>query len=107
MIFFFLMIRRPPRSTQRTTLFPYTTLFRSPPGGAAAALAESLLERTIPGRTPGTGVRIDATTAALLDARFEIAGDGDDRELVAFHREADPTRRIAPLCGRARERASL
>src|SRR5881392_3664199 len=27
--FFFLMIRRPPRSTQRTTLFPYTTLFRS------------------------------------------------------------------------------
>src|SRR5881392_4340828 len=28
-IFFFLMIRRPPISTQRTTLFPYTTLFRS------------------------------------------------------------------------------
>src|SRR5881392_3198079 len=28
-LFFFLMIRRPPRSTQRTTLFPYTTLFRS------------------------------------------------------------------------------
>src|SRR5215204_7458069 len=26
-VFFFLMIRRPPRST----LFPYTTLFRSPP----------------------------------------------------------------------------
>src|SRR5213596_4037678 len=29
-IFFFLMIRRPPRSTQDRTLFPYTTLFRSP-----------------------------------------------------------------------------
>src|SRR5215216_6495345 len=29
--FFFLMIRRPPRST----LFPYTTLFRSPPRPAA------------------------------------------------------------------------
>src|SRR5256885_14814211 len=29
--FFFLMIRRPPRST----LFPYTTLFRSTPNGAA------------------------------------------------------------------------
>src|SRR6186713_3569165 len=27
--FFFLMIRRPPRSTHRYTLFPYTTLFRS------------------------------------------------------------------------------
>src|SRR2546422_7194293 len=31
--FFFLMIRRPPRST----LFPYTTLFRSPPRSTAAA----------------------------------------------------------------------
>src|SRR2546425_3626464 len=31
--FFFLMIRRPPRST----LFPYTTLFRSRPAGSAAA----------------------------------------------------------------------
>src|SRR6266496_5590171 len=30
--FFFLMIRRPPRST----LFPYTTLFRSPPPGCSA-----------------------------------------------------------------------
>src|SRR5216117_4310748 len=29
--FFFLMIRRPPRSTQGRTLFPYTTLFRSQP----------------------------------------------------------------------------
>src|SRR3712207_7949438 len=32
-VFFFLMIRRPPRST----LFPYTTLFRSQPLGALAA----------------------------------------------------------------------
>src|SRR3546814_10546578 len=29
MIFFFLMLRRPPRSTRTDTLFPYTTLFRS------------------------------------------------------------------------------
>src|SRR3546814_19297954 len=28
--FFFLMIRLPPRSTRTDTLFPYTTLFRSP-----------------------------------------------------------------------------
>src|SRR2546430_5202250 len=32
LLFFFLMIRRPPRST----LFPYTTLFRSPYDGAGA-----------------------------------------------------------------------
>src|SRR3546814_19353972 len=31
LFFFFLMIRRPPRSTRTDTLFPYTTLFRSPP----------------------------------------------------------------------------
>src|SRR3546814_12235135 len=28
---FFLLIRRPPRSTRTDTLFPYTTLFRSAP----------------------------------------------------------------------------
>src|SRR3712207_7463724 len=42
--FFFLMIRRPPRST----LFPYTTLFRSAMGEAPAAAeahARTLLER--------------------------------------------------------------
>src|SRR5438552_13337126 len=32
LFFFFLMLRRPPRST----LFPYTTLFRSPPRPATA-----------------------------------------------------------------------
>src|SRR3546814_17457425 len=36
--FFFLMIRRPPRSTRTDTLFPYTTLFRS--GSCAAPLRE-------------------------------------------------------------------
>src|SRR3546814_11370666 len=30
LVVFFLMIRRPPRSTRTDTLFPYTTLFRSP-----------------------------------------------------------------------------
>src|SRR3546814_14455531 len=29
LLFFFLMIRRPPRSTRTDTLFPYTTRFRS------------------------------------------------------------------------------
>src|SRR3546814_16874169 len=31
-LFFFLMIRRPPRSTRTDTLLPYTTLFRSRSG---------------------------------------------------------------------------
>src|SRR5216110_3814215 len=40
LLFFFLMIRRPPRSTQAHTLFPYTTLFR-PPDPARAPEARS------------------------------------------------------------------
>src|SRR3546814_17221402 len=36
---FFLMIRRPPRSTRTDTLFPYTTLFRSPAGESAIKAA--------------------------------------------------------------------
>src|SRR3546814_19745929 len=40
--FFFLMIRRPPRSTRTDTLFPYTTLFRSV---CRCALASSVGDR--------------------------------------------------------------
>src|SRR3546814_10612268 len=39
--FFFLMIRRPPRSTRTDTLFPYTTLFR-PSGGGHEVLQEGV-----------------------------------------------------------------
>src|SRR3546814_8350815 len=40
-LFFFLMIRRPPRSTRTDTLFPYTTLFRS------AGLKTTFLDRKV------------------------------------------------------------
>src|SRR3546814_11319565 len=41
-LLFFLMIRRPPRSTRTDTLFPYTTLFRSGwrAGGRLAVLLQ-------------------------------------------------------------------
>src|SRR2546425_8878018 len=42
LFFFFLMIRRPPRST----LFPYTTLFRSPDGRTGHANDHGLAEVT-------------------------------------------------------------
>src|SRR3546814_14123955 len=45
---FFLMIRRPPRSTRTDTLFPYTTLFRSVP----AAFAVEILLMIILGPPP-------------------------------------------------------
>src|SRR3546814_8627432 len=47
-VFFFLMIRRPPRSTRTDTLFPYTTLFRS----ARAARPPPATASGFPPRTP-------------------------------------------------------
>src|SRR3546814_6455652 len=60
MFLFFLMIRRPPRSTRTDTLFPYTTLFRS----------------RLP-RTGARGVRIDHQAARYL-ARGRSRPDPQD-----------------------------
>src|SRR3546814_7052869 len=43
--FFFLMIRRPPRSTRTDTLFPYTTLFRSARDECRAAGPQRAFDR--------------------------------------------------------------
>src|SRR3546814_6100495 len=51
MLFFFLMIRRPPRSTRTDTLFPYTTLFRSHRDARRGRLVDPIiLERLHPRR---------------------------------------------------------
>src|SRR3546814_13501668 len=47
-MFFFLMIRRPPRPTRTDTLFPYTTLFRSPAPLPAAEPATVLSQERLP-----------------------------------------------------------
>src|SRR3546814_21075238 len=60
-LLFFLMIRRPPRSTRTDTLFPYTTLFRS--GRSAILLVPEI------GLTPAAAARLQATfgeQAAIL-----------------------------------------
>src|SRR3546814_15583885 len=44
------MIRRPPRSTRTDTLFPYTTLFRSPPRLAPQAGPAHLAGLAMPAR---------------------------------------------------------
>src|SRR3546814_19933680 len=63
--FFFLMIRRPPRSTRTDTLFPYTTLFRSHAGhgdieevaGAAGGIANlGLRQARMEGLDMGLGL---------------------------------------------------
>src|SRR3546814_18871588 len=60
LVVFFLMVRRPPRSTRTDTLFPYTTLFRSGPAPAhrarsqAAACLAWRSPRTRPSRPAGS-----------------------------------------------------
>src|SRR3546814_21190952 len=93
--FFFLMRRRPPRSTRTDTLFPYTTLFRSGQTGIAIAraygvewsrilavngLTEPYLLRTgwrllIPGGAePGQTSAAERAAALTLDIDVTITG---------------------------------
>src|SRR5256885_8447481 len=68
--FFFLMIRRPPRST----LFPYTTLFRSSRGGGSRTRARR------PPREAGRSSRRSRTeTPRRSRRRFEQVGRGPPR----------------------------
>src|SRR3546814_15812371 len=58
MFIFFLMIRRPTRSTRTDTLFPYTTLFRSQVISARTSDQMRKLMRL--GVVKGTGSKADA-----------------------------------------------
>src|SRR2546421_12172588 len=81
-VFFFLMIRRPPRST----LFPYTTLFRSIIDGMWIAFVVAA------GSIAGTLMRPRgwASPAAIVAAGAGVAGLGaGGRTLVLWPRPAD------------------
>src|SRR3546814_2084706 len=62
-VFFFLMIRRPPRSTRTDTLFPYTTLFRS--AAVAFGLAHPAAQR-FSSTTDFGGNRADRSPLRLM-----------------------------------------
>src|SRR3546814_4349512 len=66
-VVFFLMIRRPPRSTHTDTLFPYTTLFRSEEEEPPDRVDEEFAERVGPGL-------LDPEQAAPADRRHRIGG---------------------------------
>src|SRR3546814_7687724 len=53
------MIRRPPRSTRTDTLFPYTTLFRSPVDGNGSSLARRWIWQPDECRLPTLKLRVD------------------------------------------------
>src|SRR6059058_3772021 len=64
------MIRRPPRSTRRYTLFPYTTLFRSS-SASTQAITAGLSERQCTSRGPG------ATASKIGRAHVELQSRND------------------------------
>src|SRR5215468_11899536 len=65
LFFFFLMIRRPPRST----LFPYTTLFRSPRGSAEGAACHPA-RRPPPPRGDRKSTRLNSSHITISYAVF-------------------------------------
>src|SRR3546814_7196434 len=96
--FFFLMIRRPPRSTRTDTLFPYTARFRSLPariGRPAALLARGAAHvaragrlpvrcpRIHDGRPPGAGA---ACHAGLRPRRAAVRSEEHTSELQSLMR---------------------
>src|SRR3546814_17577136 len=79
-VFFFLMIRRPPRSTRTDTLFPYTTLFRSP---LLLAIARSQV--TAQSLASAPSIRLEQSKTALADAFQDLLEWGVRHEASDIH----------------------
>src|SRR3546814_19477860 len=76
MCVFFLMIRRPPRSTRTDTLFPYTTLFRSP---------EAWVSRVGVGqRDTGVGIQSGHAEQVAAGAQVAIVDERSGRQPLNF-----------------------
>src|SRR3546814_15430286 len=87
------MILRPPRSTRTDTLFPYTTLFRSPAGKPRRWRDRGLARRA------RLGLRVVPALLAFDDGRRRHRTPGTgvvdlDRRVVAQHRVDDPPGRL-------------
>src|SRR3546814_18231275 len=84
--FFFLMIRRPPRSTRTDTLFPYTTLFRSPDRSACArarAIAAQYARSAL--RAPRPTCRAQAAAENAGPDRGRSLGPSPKRPVAPTH----------------------
>src|SRR3546814_19170157 len=96
--FFFLMIRRPPRSTRTDTLFPYTTLFRSIMKRHAVAVTRhcDIGAVTVHSRCREHMGAVDGHTLRLVDRRriavikvaiiFHV--ERDTASIIGAHRHA-------------------
>src|SRR3546814_16970441 len=79
-LFFFLMKRRPPRSTRTDTLFPYTTLFRSQGNDPAPFVLAVDCQHPDPAAKAtlvcGTGIDVVLTNAGAQATTADIRKDG-------------------------------
>src|SRR3546814_20259768 len=99
------MIRRPPRSTRTETLFPYTTLFRSPPLAAhsssqtkagAASMSKSPIDvQPIAGALGAEIGGVDLTN--LDDETFTAIHDAFLKHSVIFFREIGRAHLFTPV----------
>src|SRR3546814_10096135 len=92
------MVRRPPRSTRTDTLFPYTTLFRSPPVSLYNDCARRLIQaesfavhkRWLAERALDYGwrARTKLLAGAFIDAGTFLQAQKERRRLTVALREA-------------------
>src|SRR3546814_6835949 len=87
--FFFLMIRRPPRSTRTDTLFPYTTLIRSAEGKPPPKFIYNIPEFHNPTGATMTAARRTALVALAEAREIPILEDSPYRR-VRFDGEDQP-----------------
>src|SRR3546814_15528828 len=83
-LIFFLMIRRPPRSTRTDTLFPYTTLFRSGPSRKKCGVGAARSRRRGHGHARLDGSQARATVAGMA-MKERKDGDRQRASLCADH----------------------
>src|SRR3546814_186764 len=94
-VFFFLMIRRPPRSTRTDTLFPYTTLFRSKPPRPAMAAVRAIGENPLSARW--SDIVVGSARDHDIAVRRHLADDLHDRFLRLVDVAALDHRHLAHL----------
>src|SRR3546814_13071161 len=108
-MFVFVMIRRPPRTTRTDKLFPYTTLFRSVP-----ALPYLLVVLEQHGGQPYQSIEINRLVGGQRSAvitinfgRLDFAGRGSTAiRRVGVHQRVFPKRNILLHGAQTRDRKS-
>src|SRR3546814_5555973 len=86
------MIRRPPRSTRTDTLFPYTTLFRSPGAGSCAPARQEAVDHAVQFRAFQQEGVMAERAGQFDEARLRAAGVEGMDDQAGLRRGIEPVR---------------